>query len=252
MFKLQFLLLLLAVATCIYFAQDLFKLTLPAFEYIQQHLVVGCFIYLGLFTVLCLLLVPATLPTLLGGFLFGFPGGLGLTLFASQLTLLSALLIGKHLHFKRPDIFNRLNLQDPTRIVCLLRLSPLFPFGITNYVLSLCDLPLWSVMLGTFLGNIPGAATYSFLGSMALELNKPVEIDLKYRIAGGLCGLGISVFTGVYTAIAANVALGQSYQPIGDEESNVEGWSISQKRYFYVASLVSVMLLVSALVVALV
>jgi uncharacterized membrane protein YdjX (TVP38/TMEM64 family) len=57
--------------------------------------------------------------------------------------------------------------QDGFRIVLLLRLSPIIPFGINNYICGMSRIKLADFALGTFLGVLPGTTAYCNLGAMS-------------------------------------------------------------------------------------
>jgi uncharacterized membrane protein YdjX (TVP38/TMEM64 family) len=46
-------------------------------------------------------------------------------------------------------------------------LSPLFPFNLLNYVLSLTRVRPGTYILASFIGMLPGTAMYVYLGSLA-------------------------------------------------------------------------------------
>lgn len=50
------------------------------------------------------------------------------------------------------------------RIVLLLRLSPLVPFNLQNYVYGLAPLAFWPCTLATFIAMLPGTLMYVYLG----------------------------------------------------------------------------------------
>jgi hypothetical protein len=52
------------------------------------------------------------------------------------------------------------------KVVALLRMTPVFPFGFCNYFLSGTGLHLKTVMLASLVGNLPGAVMNSFLGAL--------------------------------------------------------------------------------------
>jgi uncharacterized membrane protein YdjX (TVP38/TMEM64 family) len=57
--------------------------------------------------------------------------------------------------------------EDGFRITLLVRLSPLSPFGVTTYALSLAPLRQLPFALGTLLGKTPGNLFYAMLGAGA-------------------------------------------------------------------------------------
>ena len=82
--------------------------------------------------------------------------------------------------------------EDGFRIILLLRLSPIIPFGINNYLCGCTDMKLWQFGLGTWLGVLPGTTAYCNLGAMG-----------KTVLAEGTTMLQkISMMIGIIAAIA--------------------------------------------------
>ena len=73
-------------------------------------------------------------------------------------------------------------------ITVLLRLSPLIPFGVNNYLCGCTRIKVWQWVVGTFLGVLPGTSTYCYLGSIAKELGSgdadPTGMALKKAMMG--------------------------------------------------------------------
>lgn len=62
--------------------------------------------------------------------------------------------------------------------VLFLRLVPLFPFNIINFLLGVTPLPLRVYVLGSFIGMIPGTFLYVYLGG-SLQMLSPLNITLS-------------------------------------------------------------------------
>lgn len=56
--------------------------------------------------------------------------------------------------------------EQGLKITLLLRLSPLIPFGINNYVCGITEMKLWEFVAGTFFGVLPGTTAYCNLGAL--------------------------------------------------------------------------------------
>ncbi|MEP6915134.1 MAG: VTT domain-containing protein, partial [Acidobacteriota bacterium] len=57
--------------------------------------------------------------------------------------------------------------RDGFKLVMLLRLSPLVPFNVLNYALSLTQVSLGRYVVASAIGMLPGTALYVYLGSLA-------------------------------------------------------------------------------------
>ncbi len=62
----------------------------------------------------------------------------------------------------------------------LLRLSPIFPFNVLNYALSLTRVTLGRYVLASAIGMLPGTVLYVSLGSLA-----PAAAELSSASSGG-------------------------------------------------------------------
>jgi uncharacterized membrane protein YdjX (TVP38/TMEM64 family) len=119
-------------------------------------------------------LVPASALTILAGFLFGPVLGTGVVSVASTAGAAAAFLIGRYL--ARPAVRARVE-GDPrfaavdaaigkegAKIVLLLRLSPLFPYSLLNYALSLTAIEFGPYVGASWAGMLPGTVAYVALG----------------------------------------------------------------------------------------
>ena len=69
--------------------------------------------------------------------------------------------------------------RDGFRVVLLLRLSPLLPFALSNYLYGLTSVPLSDYALGSFLGMIPGTVAYVAAGTVGKKLLLTPEGNLS-------------------------------------------------------------------------
>eukprot|EP00299_Pterocystis_sp_00344_P012277 c5869_g1_i1.p1 GENE.c5869_g1_i1~~c5869_g1_i1.p1 ORF type:complete len:143 (+),score=26.84 c5869_g1_i1:375-803(+) len=53
------------------------------------------------------------------------------------------------------------------KIVFLIRLSPLIPYSVTNYVCGCTSVPFLHFVLGTWLGVLPGTTAYVSMGAVS-------------------------------------------------------------------------------------
>ena len=59
--------------------------------------------------------------------------------------------------------------EEGWKIVALLRLNPLVPFNLQNYLFGATDVGFLSYLVATFFGIMPGAAFYIYLGTLGRE-----------------------------------------------------------------------------------
>jgi uncharacterized membrane protein YdjX (TVP38/TMEM64 family) len=131
--------------------------------------------FLFAYVVAVVALVPASALTLAAGLTFGF-WAFPLVLLAATIGAAAAFLISRHIISGR---MRRL-LEDLPRakaiyhavgsggwkMVWLLRLSPVMPFSVMNYVLGATELGFWPYICATLVGIMPALALYVYLGAL--------------------------------------------------------------------------------------
>lgn len=134
----------------------------------------GPLFFIAAYVVATVLLVPGSVLTLAAGALFGPLLGTAVVSVASTLGASAAFLVGRYL--ARPAVERRIasnrkfSAVDAAiaakgpRIVLLLRLSPLFPFTLLNYALSLTSIEFGPYVLSSWAGMLPGTVAYVALG----------------------------------------------------------------------------------------
>lgn len=77
--------------------------------------------------------------------------------------------------------------EDGLRITLLLRLSPIVPFGINNYLCGCTNMKLWEFVVGTWFGVLPGTTAYCNIGAMG----KTVLNEGTTTLQKGVMGIGL-------------------------------------------------------------
>jgi len=98
----------------------------------------------------------------------------------------------------------------PFWLILLLRLSPVVPFNILNYALGLSTVSLGRYVLASFVGMIPGAWMYVYLGSLmttAAELGQAREARSPQEWALLVAGLVATILAVAVVTRAARRAL---------------------------------------------
>ena len=140
----------------------------------------GAVLVIAFYVVACLLFVPGSLVTLGVGFLYGVVWGTVIVSIGSTLGATAAFLAGRTLAREwiqrklatgaRFQAVDRAVGQQGFKIVLLVRLSPLFPFNLMNYAFGLTTVRLRDYVLASWIGMLPGAVMYVYLGSAAKSL----------------------------------------------------------------------------------
>ncbi|KAL6217378.1 hypothetical protein ACLB2K_010595 [Fragaria x ananassa] len=130
---------------------------------------------------LTVLAVPASVLTLGGGYLFGLPVGfvadsLGATLGATAALLLGrtmgrSYVISKLKHYPKFQAVAVAIQRSGFKIVLLLRLAPLLPFNMLNYLLSVTPVHIGDFMLATWLGMMPITFALVYVGTTLKDLS---------------------------------------------------------------------------------
>jgi uncharacterized membrane protein YdjX (TVP38/TMEM64 family) len=139
-------------------------------------------LYFGLVYVLAeVLAIPAVPLTVSAGYLFGWPVGVGVVLLSATIAASISFLIGQTL--LRSWVVTQILPQNPKfakidriigergfHLLILLRLSPLFPFALSNYVYGASSIDFASYFWATLLGFAPGTIAYVYTGMVGKEI----------------------------------------------------------------------------------
>jgi uncharacterized membrane protein YdjX (TVP38/TMEM64 family) len=132
-----------------------------------------------LYVALVVLLVPGSALTLAAGALFGRGLGTLVVSLASTTGAALAFLISRYLarqrvaayvqHHPRLEAVDRAVSEGGWKIVALLRLSPLVPFNLQNYLYGVTGIRFWPYVLTSWLTMLPGTFLYVYLGSLGRQ-----------------------------------------------------------------------------------
>lgn len=125
--------------------------------------------------------VPASILTIGGGYLFGLPIGFLADSIGAALGATVAFLVGRTIG--RPLVLAKLKdypqfqaisfavQRSGFKIVLLLRLVPILPFSILNYLLSITPVGLGKYMLASWIGMMPITAALVYVGTTIKDLS---------------------------------------------------------------------------------
>ncbi|KAI0559625.1 SNARE associated Golgi protein [Gracilaria domingensis] len=169
------------------------------------------YLYGVLYFVLELVAVPALPLTLGSGYLFGLTDGAIAVSIASTLAATAAFLIARYGFRARVSRFaygsarfrvlDRAIGREGFKFVLLLRLSPLLPFSISNYLYGLTSVKLGEYALASWLGMLPGTIAYVSAGAAVNTLT-----DLH---GGQSAASPALVITGLVATAAVLISLGK-------------------------------------------
>jgi uncharacterized membrane protein YdjX (TVP38/TMEM64 family) len=173
------LLVALLLAALVYF--DLQAPLIRFLDWLQNIGLWAPLIFMGMYMLLVIFLLPSVLFTLAAGFLFGPFIGSAAVVIASTLGALNAFLISRYLFsnkvkqylrsHKKLKIINDEFVYEGWKLILLTRLMPFFPLKLSNYFFGSSSFSLADFVMGTFLGIIPNTLFIVFVGSLAADLN---------------------------------------------------------------------------------
>ncbi|MFW6170029.1 MAG: TVP38/TMEM64 family protein, partial [Planctomycetota bacterium] len=164
-----------------------------------------------------ILLLPVWPLSVVAGAVFGLPRGVVFVSISSTIAVAVTFLLARYL--ARPLVarqarkypkFEAIDCaigEEGWKLVALLRLSPVFPFGLQNYFYGLTPIRFWSCVLTSWIAMMPSTLLYVYLGYLgrvgmqaAVEPHASVRIaQWSLRILGFIVTLMVTVY-GAYRA----------------------------------------------------
>ncbi len=141
-------------------------------------------VYVGLYVVATVFLLPGTPFTVAAGVVFGPWLGLGVVLIGATLGATGSFLVGRavgrdavvQLTGRRVRAIDRALERNGLVSVLIMRLIPLFPFNVLNLVCGVTGLKLRDYIVGTAVGIIPGTALLVVAGGSIDDPTSPLFI----------------------------------------------------------------------------
>ncbi|GJQ13442.1 hypothetical protein GpartN1_g5233.t1 [Galdieria partita] len=188
----------------------------PLIDWIESFGPLASVVYGSLYFLLEVVCLPAFPLTVAAGYLFGFWKGLvtvslagtcasGVSFLLSRYTLRTIVQkVSKR--YERFKTIDRAISRQGFKIVLLLRLSPILPFAISNYLYGLTSIPFGPYILASWLGMLPGTTLYVYGGyvgrSVTLSMNSGIELHSEWFQQPLMIGVGILVSLGVLSQIS--------------------------------------------------
>jgi uncharacterized membrane protein YdjX (TVP38/TMEM64 family) len=136
---------------------------------------IGVAVFAAVYVGAVVLLAPGSLLTIAAGFAYGF-WGIPIALVAATAGAAIAFIVARHLARDsvrraietRRDIaaLDRAIAAEGWKIVLLLRLSPLVPFNLQNYLFGITAVPFRSYVAATFVGMAPATSVFVLVGAL--------------------------------------------------------------------------------------
>jgi len=147
-------------------------------EWIDQAGFLAPLLFMVLYALATVSFFPGSVLTLLGGALFGPVLGTFYNLTGATLGALLAFLIARYLasDWVEQKTTGRARTlvkgveAEGWRFVAFVRLVPLFPFNLLNYLLGLTRIPFLQYVIASYVFMLPGAIAYTYLGYAGREV----------------------------------------------------------------------------------
>jgi len=163
-------------------------------------------VFVFVYIVACVLLVPGSVLTLGAGAVFGVAWGSLYVSIGATCGATAAFLVGRY--FARDWVAKKIEANpkfaaidkavaaEGWKIVLLTRLSPVFPFVFLNYAFGLTRVSLRDYLLASWIGMMPGTVMFVYLGSLARAAGERTRTPAEWALygVGLLATVGVTVF----------------------------------------------------------
>jgi uncharacterized membrane protein YdjX (TVP38/TMEM64 family) len=200
--------------------------------WVQSLGMLGPVVFILAYGLAAVLLIPGFPLTMAAGALWGFAQGLVIVMLGATLGAVLAFVSARYLargfveayvaRSPRLVALDRAVASEGLRLVFLLRMSPLVPFNLLNYVLGVSRVRFRDYV-GGMPGMIPVAAMYVYAGKVAGDLaalasGAPPRGAMYYAMLA--VGLAATVAAGILTARAAQRSILVDPENIGSKQSS--------------------------------
>ena len=149
-------------------------------------------LYLLIYSIAPVFFVPGWIITIGGGLAFGTVWGTVLTVIGATIGATLAFFVARSMgrdfvarvlkqRFKALNTIDEQAASHGFQVIFFLRLIPLVPFNVLDYIAGISKIGPRDYILGTFLGIIPGTFAYVYLGSSLTNI-----YSWKFALAIGL------------------------------------------------------------------
>jgi uncharacterized membrane protein YdjX (TVP38/TMEM64 family) len=150
-----------------------------ALDWIEGLGVLGMVVFVVLYIVACIFVLPGPALTLGAGAIYGLPIGFALVSVGSTLGASCTFVIGRYFardwveakvsSNKTFSLIDEAVAQQGWKIVFLTRLTPLIPFNIQNYGYGLTKVSLLPYAVASWIGMMPGTVLFTYVGTLGGE-----------------------------------------------------------------------------------
>jgi uncharacterized membrane protein YdjX (TVP38/TMEM64 family) len=144
-------------------------------DWVGRMGVAGIFIFIIVYAVATVLLAPGSVLTIGAGFVFGLWKGFLAVSAGSTLGAALAFVVARFIARERVAVIAQRNEKfraidsaigkQGAKLIFLLRLSPIIPFNLSNYLYGLTGVKFWPYLLASWIGMMPGTFLYVYIGT---------------------------------------------------------------------------------------
>jgi len=171
LFSLLFLMILVSLIVYFVFWGDVKDIN-KLLDWVGDQGTLGIVIFIAFYIVATVVFIPGSVITLSGGALFGPIWGTVFNLLGASIGALLSFLISRYyagtywqkkFGSKSKALIDGVN-NEGWKFVAFVRLVPVFPFNVLNYLLGLTKIPKGQYFITSFICMIPGGAAYTYFG----------------------------------------------------------------------------------------
>lgn len=159
-------------------------------------------IYIVIYVIATILILPSTALNLTGGAIFGPWMGTVWTSIAAIIAAIAAFIFARTVGYEivaqklagRWQAIDAEVKQGAIFYMFAIRLMPILPYGLVNFAAGLTSISFKDYLIGTSLGTVPGILPFVLLGSSGLKAIRTGEI-LPLMTALALIGMLVGVST---------------------------------------------------------
>ena len=199
------------------FREDIGVLMQGFMNYVDALGPLGYALFLVGYVVLEVLAVPAFPLTMSAGALFGNAAGTLLVTTAATIAAGISFLIARYIardkiaemaeNYPKFKAIDRALGEDSLRVVAIMRLSPLMPFALSNYLYGLTSVKFKPYVIGSFFGMMPGTFAYVSAGSASRQIAEgAIGSD---AILSTLFGVSLAILSASYVGKLASKAVAE-------------------------------------------
>jgi uncharacterized membrane protein YdjX (TVP38/TMEM64 family) len=165
----------------------------------------GFVVFALVYIVVVIVLAPAEVMSIAAGLIFGV-WGFPIVVVSATIGATLAFLVSRYLlrdtvealARRRPHLeaVDKAVEDEGWKIVVLLRLNPLVPFGLQNYFFGTTNIKLLPYAITTFFAIMPGSAMFVYIGGLGRGATDAdsADVDKSLLLAAGLVATAILVF----------------------------------------------------------